>query len=977
MPNLLENLNQEQLQAVTHTDGPLLIVAGAGTGKTTVVTRRIAHLIQQKLAKPDEILALTFTEKAASEMEERVDLLMPLGYVDVWISTFHSFCERILKNHALEIGISNDFELLDDTRQWVLVHKHLDKFKLDYYRPLGNPNKFIDALLRHFSRCKDEVISPEDYLAYAETLKLSGGSVELLPAEEQLMEIKRVEELANAFHVYQKLLLDNNYLDFGDLINYTLRLFEQRPNILNFYRQKFKYQLVDEFQDTNFAQYQLVRLLSEPAGERTKRNLTVVGDDDQSIYKFRGASVSNIIKFKEDFPESTQITLTENYRSIQPILDLAYNFIQHNNPDRLEVKLKIDKRLKNASTKPGEIQVLEGKDLSEELDLIIKKILALHAVNEDSWNSYAILIRSNAASNEIIPRLEASGIPFTFLANTGLYKKDLIATLIAYLKILHNVHESDALYKILGFPKFSIPAGDIASITQYATKHTLSIFEALESEEAISKVSEESRAKITLLLELIKKHSEAAKAQTSVELFVDVVKDLGIADILEAETLENAQNREFLEQFYKKIEAFEQNKENTDVSIRAFLNQLELELEAGDEGQINFDPNLGPESLKVMTIHSAKGLEFEHVFIANLVDQRFPTRAKRDAIEIPDALIKDILPEGDFHLEEERRLFYVAVTRAKRNLYLSWAKDYGGARMKKPSLFLEETSLVPSEKISKATGKVVFSKPSDKPRKQVFQILPTTFSYSAVNSFKRCPLEYKYAHYFKLPLRGSPQQSFGITMHCTFQKYLEEYQRTLSTKQLDLFGGEKSPSLPPFERLQEIYAQEWVDEWYPTKKDKEDYRTEKGPKMLKNFFDYTSEHLPKPKFIEKRFSLTFGEFTFVGKIDRADESKEGLAIIDYKTGKPQKKEKDEDIDQLRIYQLAAERQYEEKVESLCYWYLEENQFVTVPKGNGDDLLSLEESLLATMHEIREAVKFDTFAALHKKAKQHVCKFENW
>lgn len=264
MADLLENLNTEQLQAVTHQAGPLLIVAGAGTGKTTVVTRRIAWLIQQKLAEPDEILALTFTEKAASEMEERVDLLMPLGYVDFWISTFHAFCERILKQHALEIGLANDFELLDDTKQWILVHKNLDKFKLDYYRPLGNPSKFIGALLQHFSRCKDELISPEDYLKYAQDLQLSDGNAELIPSEDKAAEIKRITELAEAYHVYQKLLLDNDYLDFGDLINYTLDLFKRRPNILEFYRRKFKYILVDEFQDTNFAQYELVKLLAQP-----------------------------------------------------------------------------------------------------------------------------------------------------------------------------------------------------------------------------------------------------------------------------------------------------------------------------------------------------------------------------------------------------------------------------------------------------------------------------------------------------------------------------------------------------------------------------------------------------------------------------------------------------------------------------------------------------------------------------------------
>jgi len=344
--------NPEQKKAITFGNGPVLIVAGAGTGKTMVITQRIAHLILDKNVNTDAILALTFTEKAAEEMEERVDKLLPYGYVDLWISTFHSFCQKILQQHALDIGLPNDFKLLTSTDQWLLVRNNLDKFELDYYKPLGNPTKFIHALLSHFSRAKDEEIYPEQYLEYAENLKQNADSVtsdELLVQEES-----RIREIADAYHVYQQLLLDNNALDFGDLINYTIRLFRQRPNILKKYQDQFEYILLDEFQDTNYAQYELIKLLA-----REKKNLTVVGDDDQSVYKFRGASVSNILQFKEDYPESQEIVLTINYRSKQEILDLSYNFIQLNNPNRLEyqlnnrksskikIKSKINKRLKS------------------------------------------------------------------------------------------------------------------------------------------------------------------------------------------------------------------------------------------------------------------------------------------------------------------------------------------------------------------------------------------------------------------------------------------------------------------------------------------------------------------------------------------------------------------------------------------------------------------------------------------------------
>ncbi|HCB36435.1 TPA: hypothetical protein DEP31_03145, partial [Candidatus Azambacteria bacterium] len=329
---LLKDLNNEQKEAVTLEEGPALIVAGAGTGKTTVITKRIGWLIETGKAKPEEILAVTFTDKAAQEMEERVDRLLPYSYLNLEISTFHAFCDKILREHGIEIGLSTDFKVLSGTDGWLLVRENLDKFNLDYYRPLGNPTKFIHALIKHFGRAKDEEVWPEDYLKYVQELKLNkdaspeDGDVE--------NEVKRLEEVAGAYHVYQKLLLDNNSLDFGDLINYALRLFRQRPKILEYHRRRYKYILVDEFQDTNWAQYELIKLLAAP-----KNNVMVVADDDQSIYKFRGASVSNVLEFKKDYPQAKEIMLVNNYRSPQNLLDLTYKFIRLNDPNRLEYQL--------------------------------------------------------------------------------------------------------------------------------------------------------------------------------------------------------------------------------------------------------------------------------------------------------------------------------------------------------------------------------------------------------------------------------------------------------------------------------------------------------------------------------------------------------------------------------------------------------------------------------------------------------------
>ena len=306
----LKKLNPEQEKAVKWKNGPLLIIAGAGTGKTTMLTRRISWLIEQGMAKPEEILGLTFTEKAAEEMDNRVNQLLPIGYSELWISTFHSFCDRILKQHGLDIGLATDFKILDEVQAWLLFRENLSQFNLDYYRPLGNPTKFIRVLLSHFSKCKDEEIYPEDYLKYSDDLRLNmdGAAVgskaikgkhkkEIAQSQQ---EADRIKEIAEAFSLYQKLLLDNNALDFGDLINYCLKLFKTRPKILEKYREQFKYVLVDEFQDTNWSQYELVKLLASP-----KNNLAVSADDDQSLYLWRGSSFNNVLRFRKDFPRTS------------------------------------------------------------------------------------------------------------------------------------------------------------------------------------------------------------------------------------------------------------------------------------------------------------------------------------------------------------------------------------------------------------------------------------------------------------------------------------------------------------------------------------------------------------------------------------------------------------------------------------------------------------------------------------------------
>ena len=318
-------LNKEQLEAIKFGEGPLLIIAGAGTGKTTVITERVKYLIFSKKAKPQEILGLTFTEKAAREMEERVDIAMPYGYTQMWIMTFHSFCDKILRREALHIGLDPKYKLMTEAGSIQLLRNNIFKLDLNYFRPLGNPNKFLSGMLQHFSRLQDEDVSPDDYLKW---LKKSDPDFE------------KWEELSKAYKAYGEIKVKESVLDFGDVIIKTLKLFRDRPNILKEYQKQFKYVLIDEFQDTNYGESEVAILL---AGKM--KNINVVGDDDQSVYRFRGAAVSNIIQFRKSFPKTKVVVLTKNYRSTQEILDRSYDLIQHNNPDRLEVVDKIDKKL--------------------------------------------------------------------------------------------------------------------------------------------------------------------------------------------------------------------------------------------------------------------------------------------------------------------------------------------------------------------------------------------------------------------------------------------------------------------------------------------------------------------------------------------------------------------------------------------------------------------------------------------------------
>ncbi len=952
--DILKGLNSEQKRAVTYKNGPLLIVAGAGTGKTTVITRRIAWLILEQKINTDEILALTFTEKAAQEMEEREDKLLPYGYIDLSISTFHSFCEKVLQDYGIDIGLPVNFKLLDSVQQTFLILNNFDKFDLDYYRPRGNPTKFVKELVKHFSKLKDELIKPEDYLDYAKKLKQNNSkdSDDLIDSE-----VFRIKEVANAYSTYQKLLLENNALDFGDVINYTIELLKKRPNILKKYRDKFKYILVDEFQDTNWAQYKLIQLLAAP-----ENNLTVVSDDDQAIYLWRGASYNNVMQLNKDYEDLEKVVLVKNYRSGQNILDKSYQFIQQNNPARLEAQEKeIEKKLESVKKDLGEVSHLKFYSQEEEAMGVVEKINKIKKNNSDlSWNDFAILVRANKQAENFCNVLKNNDIPYQFLAKTGLFYKPSILNLLAYLRVLDDYHDSISFYKLLNSAIFSdqIKTKDVVNLNHYAKKKALSLYEACQNINKIENISQKTKKAVAKLLDLIEKHSQLAKTKSVGFILYSFLQDSGYLEKLskggEENVRKDVESLNYINEFFKHVKKFELVEK--DANVNNFLTMINLMIETGDSGSLE-TLGEGPESVSVSTIHGAKGLEWKYVFVVGLVKRRFPTTRKNPVIQIPDDLRNEIIPKGDVHLQEERRLFYVAMTRAKEKLFLTSAKDYGGKREKKPSRFLHELGLINKDKNDKDNKKRDYLSrqksfvKDNKDSKKVDLSIPKRFSFSQYTAFKTCPLQYKFNFILKIPIKGKHNFSFGKTIHATLEKFVINWE-----KEKELIKDKKKKKILKLDDLLDIYEKEWIDDWYKNKRHKKEYK-EKGKDMLKAFYNNFVKKSPNVIGTEIGFNVKINKNNFVGKIDRVDKTENGFELIDYKTGKTPKLDKlpRKKKIQLYLYQIAAKNLPifdGGEIYKLTYYYLESGKkfsFIGGPK----DLEKTKKDFIETVEKINK------------------------
>lgn len=935
-------LNDSQKKAVEHTGAPLLIIAGAGTGKTTVITEKIAYLVAQGLAKPEEILALTFTEKAAREMHERVEAALTGSYSELSISTFHSFTDKLLREFGVFIGLSTQYSQLDETQAWHLVYRHFERFTFDILRPRGTPGALIHSLLTHVSRLKDEAVSTEDYLAFAEGRQLDTDT------EELRSEAQTQAELANFYHEYQRLLLEEHALDFADLVMYAYELLNKRPAVRSEIQKRYKYILVDEFQDTNVVQYAVVRLL---AGDGTR--LTVVADDDQSIYKFRGASVSNVLQFTKDFAHFERVALVDNYRSGQVILDAAYHLITNNNPDRLEVQLpNLSKKLISHTDEPGTVSVRSFARGMDEAAWIVQTCEALHSSGV-SWDEMAVLARSKATALPFVTALERAGIPVVFNARAGLLRERIVLDILAILKMVTAPHDNVAVHRVLCMEAVNMPQADYAMLIALREQSKQSFFELLKTlgEGKLSPEGGIARAMILKGYETLAFEARRVKTTTIVTMIladfhlIDAIA-LGAAREDDVSVREMARIRSFLEF----IATFESRAhEGTAVE---FLDFVQLMVDSGDEGSFDEDTVSGIDAVQVMTVHASKGLEFDHVFIPSMVAGRFPVHARGETFPLPTALIKEIGGEKDAHLQEERRLMYVALTRARTGLYVSFASNYGGKQNKKPSMFVPEleVGIEPTEaevEVARFTVTPVTA-PTTLPR-------PTTFSFTGIAAYDQCPLQYKFREVLKIPVKGKGHLSFGTSLHSTLEAFYKRALELSRASQQSMFETIASATVvPSLEELLALYDEHWIDAWYNSRLE-HDRKKDLGRAMLRDFYKLHEGTWTLPLFLEKKFTLKLGAYTVIGKIDRIDPFVDGVRIIDYKTGKPKTDQKidSETKAQLFMYQLAAEEGLGLSVRQLTYYYLEDQGEVSFIGGE-KELAKLRETLPAQLEAIHDS-----------------------
>jgi DNA helicase II / ATP-dependent DNA helicase PcrA len=846
MRDIDPNLTPDQRSAVEHLDGPCLVVAGAGTGKTKVISERIANLILNHGVEPEQILALTFTDKAAGEMEERVDTILPYGMFGTAIGTFHSFCHDLVRRHAFSIGVDPNARLVGKAEEVSLLRANQRQLPLKLYKPPANPVSFLRQLASFMDRAKEEQISPEMLRDHGVARRLAATD------EAEIEAAERTIELANCYEIAAAMYVKANILTYADLIANSLRILKESALARKEEQERFRYILIDEFQDTNTTQAEICYLL---AGERA--NIFVVGDDDQAIYRFRGANLDNILGFRERYPQASLITLRDNFRSAQGILDASYRLIQNNNPYRLEARERIDKRLVAkgpAADMKSSVEVLHFSAGAYEQEGVARRIEALMAEGFLP-GEIAILARGHAHLDGFEHELRNWNIPVNRHKDGSFYALPTVERALSYLRFLIRPDDSYNLFFLLSEPPFSLDLVTLRDLNVAGRKLNNSLWEQLEIGELPEAFGEARRY-------LAEKLGGEARRAT------DALRDYLFSSGWDKQ-LASADDREAfnsLNTLYNEARAFEQT--HRPVVLAQYLSHVDELIASGEDIKVESELSEESDGVHLMTVHGSKGLEFRAVFVVNMVSDRFPGANRSSGLPLPEELVTPQVDKVKY--EEERRLGYVALTRAKERLYLTHSNRYeGNKREKKPSPFLAEAIETMDESIHDQPLRVTGVTASDAPKAQLFAA-PRTYSASALEAFEESPRRYLEDYIYRLPHDDSSSASFGTAVHEVLN---------------GVFSALRAGTRFNETEIEAQFAKSWRPEGFEHKEQEREWYAE-GLVAVKGYLANIADDFV-PDRLEQPVELTLPDgIKIIGKVDRIDRDADGtVRIIDYKTGR--------------------------------------------------------------------------------------------
>jgi ATP-dependent DNA helicase UvrD/PcrA len=944
-------LNAEQRAAVEHGEGPLLVVAGAGTGKTRVITERIRNLLESNPELAGEnILGLTFTDKAAGEMKHRVVKAIGERAEGVWLSTFHKFClEKILREAR------PDVQALEDIDHWILLRRHIGELGLERFKRLQEPGEFLNDFVKFFSRCQDELVTPDDYDRHVEELRRKHAQSRKALAADELEiaeeELARQEELARVYRVSERLLRERKLYTFGAQLLQAVELLRTDAALLARMREQFRYVLVDEFQDTNIAQLELLWLLAGAHG-----NIMAVGDHHQAIYRFRGASFGSFTIFLKRFCGVREaslepgmkrylVSLSRNYRSTQRILNVAHAVIVNNEQSPLLPQNK----LATENREGDKIRVVEFGTPEEEAHWVAAEIERLHQAGA-RWRSLAVLYRKHAHRAQLLDALRRRAIPFV-IKNFSILSSTLVRDLLAWLRAIGAPGDNVACARALAAPYWGLKPRDLVRLAERAEKnHRRPLSDEIETAQREAPFQREG-VRLAEFVQLLNHLRESARKKTASELLDELMAGLELAP------LPSEADHHYLERFAQFVREWEKKSEGK--QLRHFLEYLSYFHEAG--GDIHLEEELSDDAVQLMTVHGAKGLEFPHVFILRLSRNDFPSGQRRAVFEFPPELMKEERPKGDFQIQEERRLFYVALTRARQHLILSTIVN----RRKKPSPFLDDflmnpkiqksdtVQLAPKVEVPPAeetTGPAVSSagppqlfEPGREKTRAYSRVAlwakafhpprpePLQLSASAIDAYERCPMKYMFQHVWNIRGRPHAQMTFGTVIHTTIKGFVGEMRQRGKV---------------PIEEVLSIYDREWFSAGFPDDYQEQEYR-KAGREQLEAFYRSYSAAPADVLYQEKAFELPLEHDVLItGRMDQVNRiEKNAVEIVDYKTGKPRDEKKAGEDLQLSVYALAAREVFDLAPQRLVFYNLMTNEPVATTRD--------AKALAATKQKIAE------------------------